>query len=257
MSAGHKSNPRAGAFGAAAAEYERGRPSYPPAAVDWLVPAGASRVLDLGAGTGKLTRLLADRGLEVVAVEPLAEMREQLSRVLPGVRVMAGAAERIPADDHSFDAVLVAQAWHWVDARLAVPEVARVLRPGGWLGLAWNIRDQRQDWVGALGRILYRHGDRDNEHSVPTIGPPFGQIQRLDLEWSQHLTPDVLIDLVASRSYVITLPEAQRAAVIAEVRELVSSHPATAGRLEIVLPYVTRCSRTQLAQDGEGPGARS
>src|SRR5580692_7460527 len=106
---------QASSFGAAAATYERGRPPYPPEAVDWLLPDGATRVLDLGAGTGKLTRQLHDRGLDVIAVEPSAGMREELTRAVPGVAAYAGSAEEIPLPGSSVDAVLVAQAWHWVD----------------------------------------------------------------------------------------------------------------------------------------------
>ena len=254
MSVEDSANPRAGSFGAAAAEYERGRPSYPAAAVDWLLPPGARRVLDLGAGTGKLTRELAERGLEVVAVEPIGAMREQLSRVLPDVTVLAGAAEQIPLDDNSVDAVLVAQAWHWVNADLAVPEVARVLTTGGSLGMVWNIRDNREDWVAELGLILNRRGDRDAYRTAPIIGPPFGPVERLDFESSQHLTPETLVDLVASRSYIITMPAAERAAALEEVRELVNRHPALAGSGGIVLPYVTECYRTTLAA-ADLPGA--
>jgi SAM-dependent methyltransferase len=173
-------------------------------------------------------------------------MRDQLSRVLPEVSVIAGTAEQIPLDDDSVDTVLVAQAWHWMNEALAVPEVARVLTHGGWLGLVWNLRDEREDWVAELGRLLGQHGDRDTERATPTIGPPFGPMQTLDLEWTQRLTPDSLVDLVASRSYIITLPEAERTEVLADVRQLVADHPATDGRGEILLPYVTMCSRTQL-----------
>src|SRR5215475_2957515 len=145
---------RAVSFGAVADAYERGRPPYPPTAIDWLLPAGAARVLDLGAGTGKLTRQLAGRGLDVTAVEPSEAMREQLRGAVPGIRSLEGTAERIPLPGGSVDAVLVAQAWHWVDPARAVPEVARVLRPGGQLGLLWNVRDERADWVAALSVIL-------------------------------------------------------------------------------------------------------
>ena len=145
---------RAGSFDSAAGLYERGRPPYPPAALDWLLPPGARRVLDLGAGTGKLTRQLVARGLDVVAVEPLDGMRAELARAVPGARVLAGSAERIPLADGAVDAVLAAQAWHWVDPARAVPEVARVLAPGGTLGLVWNERDERESWVAELGRII-------------------------------------------------------------------------------------------------------
>lgn len=226
-------------FGAAADAYERGRPPYPDAALDWLLPAGARRVLDLGAGTGKLTRQLRERGLDVVAVEPLPEMRAQLRRVLPGVPVHAGTAEEIPLPDRGVDAVLVAQAWHWVDPARAVPEVARVLRPGGRLGLVWNDRDEREGWVARLGRILHGHG-ASGDGSEPVVGAPFGPVERRIIGWEHRLSPDALLDMVASRSYVITLPEAERAGLLAEVRLLV------AGRDELTLPYLTRCYRSAL-----------
>jgi SAM-dependent methyltransferase len=237
----------AASFGAAADIYERGRPSYPAAAVDWLLPPGARRVLDLGAGTGKLTRLLRDRGLDVVAVEPSGGMRDQLLQFVKDSEVREGSAEDIPLGDGSVDAVLVAQAWHWVDPERAVPEAARVLTPGGQLGLLWNVRDEREDWVAAFGRIIHGDHSQDIASSSPAVGPPFGPVQRLDFEWCSRLAPDTLIDLAASRSYVITRPAAERAAILARVRHLLDTHPALAGADELVLPYVTRCSRAILA----------
>lgn len=237
---------QAASFGAAAATYERARPSYPDEAIDWLLPPGARRVADVGAGTGKLTRGLADRGLDVVAVEPSAGMRDQLARVLPGVPALAGTAEHIPLADHAVDAVLLAQAWHWVDPARAVPEVARVLAPRGWLGLLWNIRDERADWVAELTRIIHTLDYTDNGSEAPVVGPPFGPVQRFDVEWSRRTAPAEIVDLVASRSYIITMPPDERAAVLARVRHLLDTHPDLAGAAEISLPYVTRCSRAQL-----------
>ena len=121
----------AASFGQAADVYERGRPSYPAEAVEWLLPLGARHVVDLGAGTGKLTRVLLPRASQVTAVEPSEGMRAALEQAVPEARSLAGSAESMPLDDASVDAVFVAQAWHWVDPRAAVPEVARVLRPGG------------------------------------------------------------------------------------------------------------------------------
>ncbi len=158
----------------------------------------------------------------------------------------AGSAEEIPLADGSVDAVLVAQAWHWVDLSRAVPEVARVLVPGGRLGLVWNIRDEREDWVAELGRILHDPG----EHRRPDrgiIGPPFGPVERRDVEWKHRLSRDELVDLAASRSYVITMPEEQRAAVLAGVRRLAGTQAALGGSDELVLPYVTECYRAQLS----------
>jgi SAM-dependent methyltransferase len=238
---------QAASFGAAADVYERARPAYPAAAIDWLLPPAARRVLDLGAGTGKLTRSLAGRGLDVTAIEPSAGMREQLSRVLPGVPVLAGAAEHIPVGSDAVDAVLVAQAWHWVDPVRAVPEVARVLRPGGTLGLVWNIRDSRVDWVARLSEIIHGlnyTGDSDEASLNPTVGPPFGPLERHQVEWVMPVSPDGVIDLVSSRSYVITMDPAERAARLDQVRELLATHPDLAGATEFPLPYVTRCFRT-------------
>ncbi len=237
---------RASSFGAAADAYERGRPPYPAEAIDWLLPRDARRVLDLGAGTGKLTRQLHERRLDVVAVEPSAGMRDQLARTLPDVALLEGTAESIPLPDDSVDAVLVAQAWHWVDPVRALPEVARVLTPGGRLGLVWNIRDEREDWVAQLGRTMHRHGEEADGDPAPAVGRPFAPLQRHDVEWGYHLSRAALVDLVASRSYVITLPEPQRTALLADVRELVNAHPALAGAGEIVVPYVTWCYRTDL-----------
>jgi SAM-dependent methyltransferase len=234
---------QAGSFGLAAETYERGRPGYPEEAVAWLIPAGARRVLDLGAGTGQLTRQLAARGLDVVAVEPSGRMREQLARSLPSVPVLGGSAEDIPLGDGAVDAVLVAQAWHWVDVERAVPEVARVLAPGGRLGLVWNIRDERVGWVAELGRIMHRGTEQDMGSTNPRVGAPFGPIERHDVEWINPVTLDTLLELVRSRSYIITLPAGERASVLAEARELVARRPELAGRPMIDLPYVTHCSR--------------
>ncbi len=233
-------------FGHAADAYERARPSYPEEAVGWLVPPGARRVADVGAGTGKLTRQLCARGLDVVAVEPIRQMRDQLIRAVPGVPVLAGTAEQIPLPGASVDAVLLAQAWHWVDPVRALPEVARVLRPGGWLGLVWNVRDESVGWVAELGRIM-RPGGEPAHDRAPDLGPPFGEPERRLVRWVGHLTPERLLDLVCSRSYVITQPPAQRAAILAGVRRLLVTHPALAGRRDIALPYLTSCTRARLA----------
>ncbi|MEU3464750.1 class I SAM-dependent methyltransferase [Streptomyces sp. NPDC006733] len=242
---------QARSFGAAAAAYERGRPSYPARAVAWVVPASARRVLDLGAGTGKLTRQLSARGLDVVAVEPSAGMREQLTGALPAVPALAGSAEDIPLPDRSVEAVVIAQAWHWVDPERALPEVARVLTPGGQLGLVWNTRDEREDWVARLGRILHPYSTPPTSGvGVDAIAAPFGTVEHQRVEWHHRLTPAELLDLVASRSYVITLPPADRSALVAAVRDLLATHPALASAHELAMPYVTHCFRTRLTGSG-------
>jgi SAM-dependent methyltransferase len=232
-------------FGAAAAAYERGRPSYPPEAIDWLLPSGARNVLDLGAGTGKLTTRLVERGLHVVAVDPIPEMLEVLRTSLPETPALLGTAEEIPLDDNSVDAVLVAQAWHWFDPKRAIAEVARVLRPGGRLGLVWNTRDERLGWVRELGRIIGRDGDPLEKKT--TLPPPFTELQRHQVEWTNYLTPQALIDLVASRSYCITSPAEVRTKTLDRVRELLATHPALANNNGVALPYITVCMRATLS----------
>ena len=232
----------ANSFGPAAHIYERGRPPYPAPAIDWLLPPGEPRVLDLGAGTGKLTRQLAGLGLPVTAVDPSEGMLAQLRRVLPGVPAHLGSAERIPLPDDSVDLVLIAQAWHWVDPDRAVPEIARVLSPGGRLGILWNLRDEDAEWVRRLEEII---GGIDDERST-AVGPPFGPVETRDFRWTHRIGPDALIDLVASRSRVILLPADERAALLGQVRQLTATHPALVGRTEYDLPFVTHCARATL-----------
>ncbi|HEY0226946.1 MAG TPA: class I SAM-dependent methyltransferase [Mycobacterium sp.] len=224
-------------FGSAAAAYERGRPSYPPEAIDWLLPRGARKVLDLGAGTGKLTTRLVERGLDVVAVDPIPDMLELLRTSLPETRALLGTAEEIPLEDNSVDAVLVAQAWHWVDPERAIPEVARVLRPGGRLGLVWNTRDERLGWVRELGQII--GSDGDGHRFDVELPPPFTERQRHQVEWTNYLTPQALIDLVASRTYCITSPAEVRTRTLDQVRQLLATHPALANSTGLAMPYVT------------------
>ena len=233
-------------FGSEAAAYERGRPSYPPEAIDWLLPDGARDVLDLGAGTGKLTTRLVERGLDVVAVDPIAEMLELLRGALPATPALLGTAEQIPLRDNSVDAVLVAQAWHWFDPKRAIAEVARVLRPGGRLGLVWNTRDERMGWVKDLGRVIGHESDPFSDRV--TLPEPFTDVERHHVEWTSYLTPQALIDLVASRSYCITSPADVRSRTLEEVRELLVTHPALANSSGLALPYITVCIRATLAK---------
>jgi SAM-dependent methyltransferase len=237
---------QANSFGAVADVYERGRPPYPGEAIDWLVPAQARRVADIGAGTGKLTRQLRDRGLDVIAVEPSAGMREQLRRAVPGVPVLAGTGEQIPLAGGTVDLVVAAQAWHWVDPARAVPEAARVLAPGGRLGLLWNRRVEDEAWVADLSTIIGSRGTPGSARHFPDIGPPFASVERCSVYWVHRLSRDEMIDWVASRSYVITLPDERRHRVLGQARELLGSHPALAGGEQIALNMVTRCSRADL-----------
>jgi SAM-dependent methyltransferase len=234
----------ASSFGPAADIYERGRPTYPAEALDWLLPAGRPRVVDVGAGTGKLTRQIRARGLPVTAVDPSDGMLTQLRHSVPGVPALLGSAEDLPLPDASADAVVVAQAWHWVDPARAVPEVARVLRPGGRLGLIWNYRDESAGWVSRLSDIIGRYDSRRDLD--PVIGPPFGATEAAHFTWTDLIGPERLIDMVASRSQIILMPPDERAAVLGEVRRLMATHPDMVGRTEFTLPYRTECLRATL-----------
>ena len=235
-------------FGSQAAAYERGRPSYPPEAVDWLLAPTdtwvARDVLDLGAGTGKLTTRLVERGLTVIAVDPIAEMLEMLRTALPDTPALLGSAEQIPLPDNAVDAVLVAQAWHWFDQERAVAEIARVLRPGGRLGVLWNTRDERSGWVKDFGRIVGLEHDRDN--ATVDLPEPFTDIAMHQVEWTNYITREALIDYVASRSYCITSPAEVRTRTLDEVRELLVSHPSLANATGLAMPYITVCVRATL-----------
>jgi len=237
---------QANSFGAVADVYERGRPPYPAEAIDWLVQAQARRVADVGAGTGKLTRQLLERGLGVIAVEPSPGMRTELHRAVLGVPVLAGTAEQIPLADGTVDMVIVAQAWHWVDPERAVPEVARVLAPRGRLALLWNRRVEDEEWVADLSTIIGSRGTPGSSRHFPEIGPPFGPVERRSVHWVHRLSRAGMVDWVASRSYVITLPDERRRDVLGRVRDLLGTHPALAGEDEIALNMVTRCSRADL-----------
>ncbi|GAB2476602.1 class I SAM-dependent methyltransferase [Xylanimonas ulmi] len=237
----HDHATRAASFSLGADLYAAVRPNYPAAAVDYLVPTGARRVLDLAAGTGKLTASLVARGLDVVAVEPSEPMLSRLTDALPGVEAHLAAAEAIPLDDASVDAVVVGQAWHWFDEAAAATQIARVLRPGGTLGVVWNDRDDTRDWVARFGQILHR-GDRlepTPEQRAPVLGATFGPLERRTFAWSDDVATASLRPLAASRSYLLTLPEAERDALLAAVDDLVATHPDLAGRETVALPYVT------------------
>jgi SAM-dependent methyltransferase len=237
---------RAASFGPAAAEYDRGRPSYPGDAVDWMIPAGTKTAVDLGAGTGKFTQLLVARGLEVTAVDPSEGMLAQLRASVPGVATAEGTAEMLPLPDDFADLVTAAQAWHWVDGERGFPEVARVLKPGGSLALVWNFRDNRDGWMKRFGEII---SDRDEGLEVDGVRRAHPQFEEFEYEvfsWSQTLTREGLIDLVKSRSiYLVASPDEQQS-VLDKVGELLDSHPELAGRTTYELPYRTHSFRARV-----------
>jgi SAM-dependent methyltransferase len=246
----HEEN--AASFDRAADVYERGRPEYPAEAVDWLLPAGAKTVLDLGAGTGKLTRALTARGLEVFAVDPSPRMLEQLRAAVPGATASQGTAEDIPLADASVDAIVVGQAWHWVNQDLALPAAARVLRPGGTLGLVWNIRDEREPWVERLTTVMHQAEGEAFIASGSIRQGPFGPIETATFEWSRDFTREEMFDLVNSRSYVITATPEERERILGGVSDLLDSDPDVGGRSSWTMPYVTHCFRMRLPSESVG-----
>jgi SAM-dependent methyltransferase len=235
-------------FDAEALTYDRTRPSYPADAVAWLVEhlriGPGSRVVDLAAGTGKLTTLLAPFGAELLAVEPVAGMRHILRVALPDVPALAATAEELPFGGASLDAVTAAQAFHWFDAERALPEIRRVLRPGGRLGLLWNARDRGVDWVdriwGVMDRVEKHAPWRDHEQWSEGDLPFdrwFGTMHRAEFRQEQPLTPEDVVGRFKGVSHVAVLPPAEQAAVLDEVRGILATHPDTAGRDELRIPY--------------------
>lgn len=229
-------------FGAAADAYERGRPGYPAAIAPWLSPDRASLAVDVGAGTGKFTRTLLPQAAEVVAVEPDPAMRAELARALPDVRVLDGTGEALPLPDASADVVTFAQSWHWVDPDAGAHEVARVLRPGGVLGLVWNIRDESVPWTAQLGERIKRPESRIMAYDRPHVGAPFTDGTYRTFPWVHEQSRSDFLDMIASRSYVIVMDPADRAALLHDVEDLLDSTPETAGPT-VRVPYVTHVHR--------------
>jgi SAM-dependent methyltransferase len=233
---------RAASFEGVAEIYERSRPDYPRDAVRWLV-GDANRVLDLGAGTGKLTRVLVDAGLDVVAVEPSGAMLEELRRAVPA-EAHVGSAEDIPLPDASVDAVTVAQAFHWFDYQPALREIARVLRPDGRLGLVWNVRDDSVPWVARVSEVI----GAENMESFDLAGIVaesrlFGPVERTSFDHAQRVDRAQLLELVASRSQFATAPPDEQERLRAAVADLWDKE---GGDGELELRYVTEAYRATL-----------
>jgi ubiquinone/menaquinone biosynthesis C-methylase UbiE len=225
----------AGAFGAMAEEYQRGRPGWPAGAVAALLGRfGSGTVLDLAAGTGKLTEVLASLADDVVAVEPVDGMRRVLEERLPGVRALAGTAEAIPLPDASIDAAFVAEAFHWFDVRRAAAELARVLRPGGGLAVMWNVSDgDDPPWMTeVLDLVRERKFEGSGETRRDTVPwrealeaePRFGSLDDEEIAHEQRTDRDRIVAMVGSFSAIGSLPEDRRTAALAAVRDVLERH---------------------------------
>jgi SAM-dependent methyltransferase len=234
-------------------DYEAARPSYPPEAVAWFVKhlriTPGRRVADVAAGTGKLTRLLTPTGASVLAVEPVSGMRATFHRLLPEIPLIAGTSEAMPFAAASFDAITVAQAWHWFDHDRASAEAARVLRTGGRLGLVWNARDRSEPWVHELWSIMDRVEKRapwrDHENwrdsALGGAMPGFGELHEAEFRHAPRITPAGVVQRVASVSHVAVLPGPEREAVLDEVRDLLATHPTVRGLDTVEIPYRVDC----------------
>ncbi len=237
---------RSRTFGSVADVYQRTRPGYPAAAVRWLVGSRAQRVLELGAGTGKLTAALDAVGHEVVATDPSGPMLARLPAGLEARPVRCGA-EELPFRAATFDVVVAAQAFHWFDPRRALPEIARVLRAGGRLALVWNFRDESVPWVRRLSDLIgTEHDDRDLPLDSLGASGLFGELASTEHRCWQQLDRESLQGLVRSRSYVASLDEAERSRLLDRVGALYDDYARTDG---LRLPYRTHCYRTKVVKD--------
>jgi SAM-dependent methyltransferase len=241
-------HPAAGlGFEVSVEHYERGRPTYPDDAVTYLVRelgiAEGRDVLELGAGTGKFSELIVHTGARITGVEPVPAMRAALERNCPTVRLVDGTAEAIPAGDATFDTVLAASAFHWFDGDRALPEIHRVLRPEGALGMIWNARDEASDWSERLTEIFdrlagegaprYRSGRWRVAFERTEL---FGPLHHRVAYHVHHVTPEAFLDRVLSVSYVAAASDDERDQVRAEVEELLATDPELGGD-EIPIPY--------------------
>jgi SAM-dependent methyltransferase len=230
-------------FALVADAYERGRPGYPDEAVRWLTGEPPRDVVDLGAGTGKLTRSLVALGHRVTAIEPLPEMLELLPAAAPGAFAILGNAEVIPLPDAYADVVTCAQSFHWFDHEVALPEIARVLRPQGRLALVWNARDDCEPWVAELSRTIgsetLERGDLEDPIEESGL---FGPVEATTFPWAQRLERATMRDLVLSRSYCAIKSPDEQGKVLAEVDRLFAEHAHDA---ELELPYITQCYRAR------------
>jgi SAM-dependent methyltransferase len=267
---GEEKKLRSGSFGEVASTYERFRPGPPPAAIAWMLPDSATTVVDLGAGTGAMTRDLVGKVDRVFAIEPDDRMREILASKLPEVTALSGTGESIPLATSSVDAVLAATSWHWMEADRALQETARVLVPGGTLGVVWAGPDPDGPFISQaqaalsgmsagdaesatssngdldLGRVVM-----DTENRIETVlqipeDSLFAQPERQVLTWEVALTADELMGLLGTFSWIITMAEDRRAHVFSEARRLLRDSLGISGDVTVDVQYRSEAWRTRL-----------
>lgn len=237
----------ASAFRRTGADYDAVRPGYPQWVVDFLIPEGARDAVDVGAGTGLLTRMLVERGLRVSAVEPADSMRSVLERALPDVEASGGTAEATGLASASADVVTVAQAWHWVEPSAASAEAARVLRAGGVLGLVWNQLDVEVPWVHRLARIMHSGDVQRDERAVAGVDRALFEAPALRTgRWEDAATPEELVRLCHSRSYWLRASAGVRERVDANLAWYLYEHLGLTAGERVGLPYVSLAARFAL-----------
>lgn len=238
------------AFQNGAQTYAKVRPLYPEPVVDFVTdPTSAggqiSSAVDVGAGTGQFTGLLAGRGIDTVAVDPSAAMLEQLSNTLPGTHTVQAAAEETGLPANSVDLVVCAQAWHWVDPQRGLAEAARILRTAGRLAVVWNQLDTSVAWVHRLTRIMHSGDVHAAQPDQLRMGKPFGEEDHLRVEWSETTTPEELFDLMATRSYWLRATEKTHERMRTNLSWYLYEHLCFQAGQELNLPYVTVAWRAE------------
>ena len=245
------SSERAASFGGVAGEYDRLRPSPAPDAVDWLLPANCSVAVDVAAGTGLFTRALLDRVPHVIAVEPDSRMRAVLASRSPELVVLDGVGEAIPLADGSADAVCVSSAWHWMDPNRAVPEIARVVRPGGRFAVIWTSRDREVDWVRELDGI---HGsetadpvvrDQRLHREVIVADGLFSGIERASFGFTRRMRIEDFLGMLTTYSGFITADRSAQQGVLDRARAVLDTR--FPGANEIDVPTRSWCWRADRA----------
>ncbi|RYC12934.1 class I SAM-dependent methyltransferase [Nocardioides zhouii] len=238
---------RATSFGAWADEYDRWRPDYPDEAVAWLLPPDARQVAEIGAGTGKLTDALVARVDDLDVVEPDGRMLDLVARRHPGVRLHEAGADALPLADASVDAVVVADAWHWFPKEESAAEVARVLRPGGWLGCVWNVPVLDHDWQWRALGLDPTLALPDETDPLERLGLMSGSAEERRFRWSWQLTPEQWRGFISTVSHVALLPDAEREATLDETERLVAEACRRDGTPGVPLVHDALCVRWEPA----------